>query len=242
MMDHARYRELMVTDPRSSDPELLMHRDSCPECSLYTQRLLEFESRLVRALEVDFPDGAAVLPFAGKADSQRANVQSQWASPSRWFGVAAGILLGMVVAGGVWLALPGTSLAAAVVAHMAGEPDAWRSEAPVPDPKLDAVLRDSNVRLASAAGTITYASSCLFRGHDVPHLVVQTESGPVTVMVLVHESVSKPVQFDEQGYRGTIVPMPGHGSIAVLMRAPGVDRKEIERVAARVRDSIVWTP
>jgi hypothetical protein len=235
MMDHARYRKLIVADPRSSDAELRTHRDSCPDCSLFTERLLKFESRLERALKVDIPTGADILPFASKAKRRRAG-------PARWLGVAAGVLLGMVVAGGVWLALPGTSLAAAVVAHMAGEPEAWRSEVPVPDPKLDAVLRDSNLRLASTAGTVTYASSCLFRGHDVPHLVVQTESGPVTVMVLVHESVNKPMQFDEQGYRGTIVPMPGHGSIAVLMRAPGVDREQIDRVAAQVRDSIVWTP
>jgi hypothetical protein len=237
MMDHEHYRKQIVADPYSSNAELRAHRDSCPDCSLYTQRLLEFESRLGRALKVDIPSGAGadILPFAGRHKSRNAG-------PARWLGIAAGVLLGMVVAGGVWLAFPGTSLAAAVVAHMAGEPEAWRSEVPVPDPKLDAVLRDSNLRLASTAGTVTYASSCLFRGHDVPHLVVQTESGPVTVMVLVHESVSKPMQFDEQGYRGTIVPMPGHGSIAVLMRAPGVDREQIERVAARVRDSIVWTP
>jgi hypothetical protein len=235
MMDHARYRMLIIADPRSSDPEVREHRDHCPDCDLFTQRLLNFESRLARALDVDIPVRADILPFVGAPRLQKLGA-------SRWLGIAAGVLLGMVVAGGVWLALPGTSLAAAVVAHMAGEPEAWRSEAPVPDPKLDAVLRDSNLRLAPTAGTVTYASSCFFRGHDVPHLVVQTESGPVTVMVLVHESVSRPVQFDEQGYRGTIVPMPGHGSIAVLMQAPGVDRKEVERVAARVRDSIVWTP
>ena len=71
--------------------------------------------------------------------------------------------------------------------------------------------------------------------------------GPVTVMVLVHESMRKPVQFDDEGYRGTIVPVPGHGSIAVLMRdlkAGGGDKAgsgEIERIAAHVDDSIVWT-
>ena len=43
------------------------------------------------------------------------------------------------------------------------------------------------------------------------------------------------------GYRGTIVPVPGHGSIAVLMRDSGIDAGEIERIAARVDDSIVWT-
>jgi hypothetical protein len=126
---------------------------------------------------------------------------------------------------------------------MAGEPGAWRkTDVPVPDAELNAVLRESKIRLAPAAGPVSYASSCYFRGHDVPHLVVQTASGPVTVMVLVHESVSGLTQFDEQGYRGTIVPIPGHGSVAVLMRGQSVDSAELARIAARVSDSITWMP
>jgi hypothetical protein len=106
---------------------------------------------------------------------------------------------------------------------------------------LDAVLRGSKLRLRSGVGIVSYASGCSFRGHTVPHLVVQTPTGPVTVMVLVHETVRNPAQFDEQGYRGTIVPVPGHGSIAVLMQGPGATRGEVERIAAQVNDSIVWT-
>ena len=78
------------------------------------------------------------------------------------------------------------------------------------------------------AGTVSYARSCRFRGRMVPHLVVQTEMGPVTVMVLVHESVAKPVPFDEQGYRGVIVPVPGHGSLAVLARGQDADLNAVE--------------
>ena len=60
-------------------------------------------------------------------------------------------------------------------------------------------------------------------------------------MVLVHEPVNKSTRFDEQGYRGTIVPVPGHGSIAVLMRDAESGSADVERIAARVDDSIVWT-
>jgi hypothetical protein len=60
-------------------------------------------------------------------------------------------------------------------------------------------------------------------------------------MVLVHESARRVTQFDDQGYRGTIVPVPGHGSIAVLMRDTGISAAEIERIAAQVDHSIVWT-
>jgi hypothetical protein len=49
------------------------------------------------------------------------------------------------------------------------------------------------------------------------------------------------VQFDEQGYRGVIVPVTGHGSLAVLTRGPAADLKTIEHIAHQVLDSIVWT-
>jgi hypothetical protein len=74
----------------------------------------------------------------------------------------------------------------------------------------------------------------------VPHLVVQTAMGPITVMVLVHDSVSK-APFDEEGYRGVIVPVPGHGSLAVLAQG---ERENLadgrERRRAR-QGAIVWT-
>jgi hypothetical protein len=236
MMNHARYRSATLADPHDPDAELRAHRESCAECRTFTEQLLRFESRLERALRVDVPAGA-VLPFAHKAASATPG------RPRRWMAIAASVLLGMAMAGGVWLTLPQRSLAADVVAHMAGEPDAWRrTDVAVPDLKLAAVLKDSKLRLKSGAGIVSYAASCSFRGHTVPHLVVQTPTGPVTVMVLVHEAVRNPAQFDEQGYRGTIVPVPGHGSIAVLMRDPGVARAEVERVASQVNDSIVWTP
>jgi hypothetical protein len=60
-------------------------------------------------------------------------------------------------------------------------------------------------------------------------------------MVLVHEHQPKPVQFDEQGYRGVIVPVAGHGSLAVLTRGTATDIKTVQSTAARVLDSIVWT-
>jgi Protein of unknown function (DUF3379) len=235
MMDHTQYREGVMADPHSEDAELQAHRDACTECRAYTERLLEFESRLQRAMRIDMPVRAHVLPFARK-------VAGAGSAGRRAIALAASVLLGAAVVSGVWLSLPQRSLAAAVVAHMAGEPDAWkRTDIPVDAPALQDVLRDSKLELKPDAGIVSYASSCSFRGHVVPHLVVQTPSGPVTVMVLVHENLRKSMDFSEQGYRGTIVPVPGHGSIAVLMReSGGVSRGQIEKIAARVDASIVW--
>jgi hypothetical protein len=234
MMEHTHYRSAILADPHNTDAELRAHREVCPECRAFTEQLLRFESRLERALRVDIPAKATVLPFERKAGNDAR-------APRRWMAIAASVLLGAAIVGGVWLTLPQQSLAAAVVEHMAGEPEAWQRTDAVANSELEDVLKDSKLRLKPDAGIVSYASSCSFRGHHVPHLVVQTPSGPVTVMVLVNEAVRKPTQFDDEGYRGTIVPVPGHGSIAVLMRDSGIGAAEIERIAARVDASIVWT-
>jgi hypothetical protein len=252
MMDCAHYRRAMLADPHDPDPSLREHRENCHDCTVFSERLLRFESRLERALRVSVPSEVAppsdvapppniVVPLLAK--SPRAALRSP-AYRKGWLAMAASLLMALVVAGGLWLSAPGPSLAADVVTHMSEEPQAWRrTDVPVPNSMLEDVLRDSHLRLATGAGAgiVSYANSCGFRGHQVPHLVIQTESGPVTVMVLVHERSSKPVQFDEQGYRGVIVPVAGHGSLAVLTRGPAADIKTIEETARRVLDSIVWT-
>jgi hypothetical protein len=125
---------------------------------------------------------------------------------------------------------------------MAQEPQAWKvTESAVPSAKLQAVVTAAHMKLLPSGGLVSYANICEFRGHEVPHLVVQAASGPVTVMVLVHESVRSPVDFDEGGYRGVIVPVAGHGSIAVLTRSHTLDAAAVDRIAASVRAAIVWT-
>lgn len=235
MMDCGTYRRSVLADPRDPDLRLREHRESCSACNLYTQKLLHFESRLDHALRVALPADQGVVPLRAKAAPRPAALRKGW------FAMAASVLLAVVVAGALWLVSPRSSLAADVVTHMGGEPGAWvQTNVPVAGPELQSVLRDSRLSLSKGAGVVSYASSCEFRGHRVPHLVIQTESGPVTVMVLVHEGVQKPVRFDEQGYRGVIVPVAGHGSLAVLTHSSSTDIKTVELIAAQVLDSITW--
>jgi hypothetical protein len=231
MIDCTQYRRQVLADPRASNPDLEQHLASCPDCRAYTQRLLGFEERLGRALRID-PEGVPARPARAMAPR----------IPARWLAMAASMLVALIAAGSLWIAAPHATLAAAVVAHMAGEPGAWaRTDVPVPAAELAPVLAGARMTLKPDAGMVSYAQSCLFRGHHVPHLVVQTEMGPVTVMVLVHESVAQAQPFDEEGYRGVIVPLPGHGSMAVLARDRDADLRAVEQVAARVRGAIIWT-
>jgi hypothetical protein len=170
--------------------------------------------------------------FARLAEARRrtAAVRPRWAS------LAGSILAGVVVGVWLWSGESGNSLGADVLSHMDGEPEALAAANGAVDPAAAArVLEQGGIRLGPEAGEVLYASNCRFRGSTVPHLVLQTQGGPVTVLVLRDEPVERPVSIAGRGFSGRIVPA-GPGSIAVV----GAAGADLERIAAQVRAAVEW--
>ena len=160
------------------------------------------------------PERSNVTPFRRKAPAAVAKHPQP-----RLFAFAASVAAALVVALTLWLSRPAESLADEIVTHVKGEPDSWHQTQPVSADQLEAVLHKSGVKLGQGMQPVVYASSCWFRGHFVPHFVVMTKDGPVTVMVLMNEKVQAAQRFNEDGYSGLLVPVRT-GSVAVLSRTP----------------------
>src|SRR5258708_34308056 len=99
-----------MSDPRAPDPALREHRENCPECRAYTEQMLKFEARIERALRVDMPGGAEVLPFTRKSPS--------FVAARRWLAIAASVLLGAACVG-LWLTVPQRRLHCALLGRLA---------------------------------------------------------------------------------------------------------------------------
>lgn len=227
-------RMAIGAEPRGGSAELEQHLAGCADCSGYRREMRALEAQLERALALPLAAprrGAEVVafPVAPPAPPQAAQAPPA-ARPWRGWALAASllltVLLGVFVAGG----RDGEALATDVVEHMAGEIDSWDETRPLPQSALDLVLRRSGVRLErSELGDVVYAHSCWFRGHWVPHLVLRTPGGPVTVMVLPEESVDAEQRFDEGGYAGVIAPA-AVGAVAVLSRGDAAVEEPLARV------------
>ena len=169
--------------------------------------------------------------FARLAEARRRTVAVQ----PRWASLVGSVLAGAVVGAWLWSGGPGNSLADDVLSHIEDEVPAVAAGGPVPVESVSRVLAQGGIRLRPGAGEILYANTCRFRGRSVPHLVLQTQAGPVTVLALRDEPVSGVESFTGSGFSGRIEPA-GPGSIAVV----GAAGADLERIAAQVRAAVEW--
>jgi hypothetical protein len=207
-------------DPGADDPRIAEHIAQCEECARFRQELREMDKVICAALRVDF-DVAAPRAV-------RVSRRPLWAIAASM----AVILIGALA----WLLNPRDTFAAQAVDHVEGEAFALvRTSQPADPAELADILSHAGVRLKPDAMLVSYAAACKFRGHVVPHLVVQTQEGPVAVMVLTQESVMSK-RIDEDGYRGVVVPAP-RGSLVIL----GQDG-DVRSVAATVLNALDYSP
>src|SRR5258707_10529047 len=137
MMNHEQYRRAVLANPQSTDPELEAHRADCEDCRAFTDRVLTFEHRLLRALNVGTPDSARILPFGTR---NRARPTKR----ARWLALAASVAIGVVVAAGISLP-PRSPLAPDLVAHMPEEPAARGGHAALSPRELAPVLKRAHI-------------------------------------------------------------------------------------------------
>jgi hypothetical protein len=224
-MQCSEFRQAAGADPQHLNAEAQAHRAQCHACAAYALQMLQLDALLKRAMEIPVPEGSTELPVVAPRTT------------SRWLALAASVLVAVVVGLGAWLAAPRETLAADVVAHVRDEAEIMVvTDKRVDEGRLDEALRRAGVRLRSGEDKVSVARTCMFHGHLVPHLIVQTAGGPVTVLVLSREKVAASQTFDEQGYRGTIVPS-GPGSIAIVASTDAAVREAGAMFASQVE----WT-
>jgi hypothetical protein len=215
------FRRRVGAEPFADDAEVAEHRQVCPACARYQDELRAMDSLIQRALAVGLP-----------AKAERAI--SSGASRRRFLAIAASLVAGIAVGSVLLVIAPRASVAREVMGHVTREEvESMVRTAPLAPGAVAQVLGPDGMRLKPSAGNVTFAARCLFDGRVVPHLVVRTPEGPVTVLVLRHRSIGKPIHLDEQGYTGVVMPAP-RGAIAVV----GRDVPDLDGVARKVFDAV----
>lgn len=234
-MNCEQYRESIAADPSFDGGA--GHLSECAACQAYRKEMQALDLTIGRALALDAP--ALNMPELPDVDTDNVVTMSpRRFSPPAWIAVAATV----VVAALIGLRIVGTgierdSLADEILAHLDHEPFALRvTDVAVTDDRLYAVVPANVATVDHSAGLITYAQSCSINGNNVPHLVVQGQSGPVTILLMPEEMVDGPQDISGDNINGIILPV-GDGSIAII----GNSDERLDAISNRVLESVTWS-
>jgi uncharacterized protein DUF3379 len=227
MMNCLDFRHRVGAEPFAYGGEIATHRHECAACARYQDELQSMDDLIARSLAVD----------SARVGKAKASERLLPAVPTRrrLFAIAASLVVGLSVGLVLLVSLPRTSVAREVIDHILHEPGAMETRTPIAPGELAAVLDPDGTHLRPGVGDVTYAARCLFDWRVVPHLVVVTPEGPVTVLLLRHRNLDRPVRIEEQGYNGVVLPAP-RGSIAIV----GQGITNPDGVAKKVFDAVDW--
>ncbi|MDH4124016.1 MAG: DUF3379 domain-containing protein [Gammaproteobacteria bacterium] len=231
------YRQLVGADPNFDGGA--GHRNECAACQAYRDEMRALDARIRQALLLEVPEfvppalqGVAIENVVSLPARRRVTTPA-------WFALAASVALaafvGLRFAGNAELSA--NELASEVLAHVTHEPDALRvTDVAVTDQHLGEVVPATIARMDHSAGLITFAETCPINGNDIPHLVIQGSSGPVTILLLPQEKVSGVIELDDGHRHGLILPV-GNGSVAII----GTKDEQLEQIQQQVLKSVQWS-
>ncbi len=229
------YREAIAANPSFDGGAA--HLSQCASCQAFRSEMQALDMRIAGALALSIPE----FDMPELADIDTSNVtalpQRRFGTPI-WLAVAATVTLAAFIGFRMLGSdLSNGTLADQILAHIDHEPYAFRVvDEAVSEQRLQQVMSASVATMDHSASLITYAQSCLINGRDVPHLVIQGERGPVTILLMPYEKISGAQAIQGENVRGVVLPI-GNGSIAII----GEEGERLERIEEQVKNSVTWS-
>ncbi len=239
------YRQSIAAQPTQSE-DWAAHVAVCENCAEFRAEMLALDEKIKSALQIDVPD-IRIPELPEITVDQNDGASNVVTLPKRrsiarslpaWVGLAASLAVAGIL--GTRYLVDDTdhlSLADEIVAHLDHEPGALRvTNTPVSERNFASVVRANAVDVDRDMGLITYARSCTINGKKIPHLVMQGERGPITLLLLPDEAIDAAVELMGDGINGILLPFGDKGSIAII----GERGERLDEVEERVLNSVKW--
>ncbi|MFK7889002.1 MAG: DUF3379 family protein [Gammaproteobacteria bacterium] len=225
------FRQQLIRNPDDMSDAMASHMESCEPCQATATQCLEMDNVLREAMAVDVPANL------GQTVMMQKILQRKRRSSMPMFAMAATVMLGIGLAAGVFLGRSTSELPNHLVAHIEHEMGLLEPSTDVVSfERVSNVLSLVDMELRGDVGRVRHVGLCEFEGQKVPHLVVHTQNGPVTVMILPEQTVKRVQSFDNGEFSGVIVPN-GRGAIAII----GGESQDLEPVRQKFEQAVEYS-
>ena len=220
------FRRAILIDPNSTDPTLEEHASSCDACASFKRDQLLFEKQMNDTMKVTVPDGlnARILlaQSTGKVQTQKRQ--------RRVYAIAASLVLAVGLMVGVQVNTAFQSVDKLVLSHVWNETKHLQDRLNVKQARLQVIFKNLNMNIRDSLGTVNYAGNCDIRNkQNGAHIVLQGKYGPVTILIMPAETITRRQTISDQRFHGIIIPAP-RGSFAIVGEQSEVLAPYVERV------------
>lgn len=232
-MNYLEFKRTLMTDPFTTDPAFERARKEDPSCHEAWEQAMVFEETLRQALIVDVPADLA-SDIIARQQVEAANEAPNWRRRLVPLAAAASFVLALAV--GLILAPTGgtaQSLPDYVISHLYHEVESLGSHKPVDVADVKWLMAEYGVELDQPLEGVVYLKRCPTRHGSGVHMVVNTESGPVTVYYLPKEQLAEPVLVGDERFSGYVVGLE-QGALALV----GARGQQLEKVERQLRNAM----
>ena len=232
-MNCLEFRRLALADPRRLPEPGRAHAADCPSCQRFHHNLLRQDESLLEALEVDVPAG-----LADRVLLKRPRFEWPRLGGTPW-GAGLALAATLVLGVGVGLLIPRHQsaewLAAELIAHVQHEPGALENSSLVSEAEVLKAVNRGGGRVLGAIGKVTHAGRCPVPGGMGEHLVLETETGKVTVILMPNQPLHSRTRLTREGLTSVVLPA-GKGSLSIVADSP----QALQEIEEAVLEKITW--
>jgi len=242
-MNEFDFRKRLLENPTDLDEEMLAFLNDNPDQEQILKHFRLVDQRIQEALHVEAPEGlqARILlnqsyqnlhensestakPLGRDSEPKEPSEMASAWLPWSYFGtgLAASLLVALLVLG-PWKPLPfgerpisGDAMVVHILEHIEADPSLMLAQTPPHSPEqLQSLFASVGASLKEPIDSMSYAGECEIEGRLGLHIVMQEETGPVTVIVMPGQKLAAIEAFRAGGYSGELIPVKG-GMVAII--------------------------
>lgn len=239
-MNCLEFRRRLGSEPMSTEPEFVAHRESCPHCAAASDRAFEFETRLSRAVKVPVPNGLAERILLAQTTDARQQQRRNRRGFTALLAAAACVVItvALVARDGEEGGMPMVDQVVEHVLHH--EPLAIASVGSVASAAVSAAFASRGVAVDTVPDGISYVHECPVGPFRTVHMVMPSAQGAVSVVYVADVDARERRNSQRSDMRVREVPLGRGALVMVAGDDRGFDAVEHAWTAA-FADSIAHT-
>tara|TARA_R110002072_G_scaffold64_15_gene528 strand:- start:16455 stop:17177 length:723 start_codon:yes stop_codon:yes gene_type:complete len=214
-MNCLEFRHLILSDPYAKPSEAEAHLETCAQCRRFRQEVLDLDSDIEKALNIEVPEGLAARVLLNHS-LQEQKPRRKWVQ----YAMAASVLMAVLFSV-TFLNEQSSTITPStkkILAHAAHQPHEFYGSEHQPLANEDVERLMASLQLTASIDNVVYAAICPVDGESAAHLVIKDGEDQYTVLLVPEHSPNKMFSVDDKLWRGFVSPHPA-GALAVLAGA-----------------------